>query len=310
MVKRRTLLALGLGAAAGAAAVAARRADRTPWPDLTEGERAKVETTDGAQLVVDLAGPAGGPAVVLAHCWGGDPHNWEAVTARLVASGHRVVRWFQRGHGPSTVGSDGFAIDRYGDDLAEILEALDLRDVVVAGHSLGGMTAQAFAIRHPDVVADRVSALVLVATSAGGLGATPLGRSGGALVKYIGLLDRALATPYGHLLVRNTLGKGASPAAVRATRDHFAGTPAATRGGVAEAMIAMDYRDGGRSIAAPTTVVVGTRDVVTPVRHAEALAAALPGARLEVLPGLGHMLPFECPDRLVELITEAAATRP
>jgi pimeloyl-ACP methyl ester carboxylesterase len=120
------------------------------------------------------------------------------------------------------------------------------------------------------------------------------------------LLDRALLSPYGHLLVRNTLGRGATPAAVRATRDHFAGTPVATRVGIAEAMLAMDYRDGGRSIAAPTTIVVGTRDALTPVKHAKVMAAAIPGARLEIIPGLGHMLPFECPDRLVELITAAA----
>jgi pimeloyl-ACP methyl ester carboxylesterase len=305
MLQRRTLVAIGLGAAAGAAVVAARRADRTPWPELTEGERTEVETTDGARLVVDLAGPVDGPVVVLAHCWGGDPHNWEVVAARLVEDGHRVLRWYQRGHGPSTVGREGFAIDRFGDDLAEILGRLDLRGVVLAGHSLGGMTAQAFAIRHPDVVAERVAALVLVATSAGGLGATALGRGSGPLVKNMARLDRALATPYGHLLVRNALGRGATPAAVRATRDHFAATPAATRSGIAEAMIAMDYRDGGRSITVPTTVVVGTRDALTPVRHAEAMAAAIPGARLEVLPGLGHMLPFECPDRLVELIGAA-----
>ena len=304
MVNKRTL-ALGIGvAAAGAAVIASRRADRTPWPELSEGERHKVETSDGAQLVVDVAGPADGPTVVLAHCWGGDPHNWEAVTARLVEDGHRVVRWFQRGHGPSTVGSEGFAIDRFGDDLAELLEALDLRDVVVAGHSLGGMTTQAFAIRHPDVAEERVRSLLLVATSAGGLAATPLGRAGPALVKNLARLDRALAAPLGHLLVRNTLGRGASPAAVRATRDHFAATPVATRGGIAEAMIAMDYREGGRAITRPTTIVVGTRDTLTPVAHSRALAAAIQGSRLEEIRGLGHMLPFECPDRLVELIEE------
>lgn len=302
--RRRTLLALGAGAA-GAAVLLARRADRSPWPAMTDGERREVAASDGAQLVVDLQGPADGPVVVLAHCWGGDPHNWEAVAARLVADGHRVVRWYQRGHGPSTVGGEGLAIDRFGDDLAEILTGLDLRDAVVAGHSLGGMTTQAFAIRHPDVAAERVRALVLVATSAGGLAATPLGRSSGALVRNVARLDRALLAPGGHLLVRNTLGRGATPAMVRATRDHFVGTPAATRGGIAEAMIAMDYREGGRAIAVPTTVVVGSRDTLTPVRHSKALAAAIPGARLEVLPGLGHMLPFEAPSRLVELIEAA-----
>jgi pimeloyl-ACP methyl ester carboxylesterase len=304
--KRRGLLALAAGTAvtgAAAAAIAYRRGDRTPWPVLSEGERHKVETSDGALLVVDVAGPADGPTVVLAHCWGGDPHNWEAVASTLVTDGHRVVRWFQRGHGPSTAGSDGFGIDRFGDDLAELLEALDLRDVVIAGHSLGGMATQAFVIRHPAVATERVVALLLVATSAGGLRSTPLGRVG-SLAKHVGLLDRVLLAPGGHLLVRSSLGKGASRAVVRATRDHFAATPAATRSGVAEAMIAMDYREGGRAITLPTTVVVGTRDALTPVRHSQALAAAIPGARLEVIADAGHSPQFENPSAWLTVLSD------
>ena len=307
----RLLVLLGAGAAAAAAAaalIAARRPDRTSWPDMTEGERRKVETSDGAQLVVDVAGPADGPTAVLGHCWGGDPHNWEAVAAALVADDHRVIRWFQRGHGPSTVGHDGFAIERLGDDLAEILVELDVRDAVVAGHSLGGMAAQAFAIRHPDVAAERVRHLFLVATSAGGLRATALGLGHRQLVRAMAILDRAMAGPGGHHLVRRALGRGAGPAVVRATRDHFVATPTATRAAVADAMIAMDLREAGRQIALPTTVVAGTRDLLTPLAHGRALAAAIPGAHLEVLRGLGHMLPFECPERLVELIEER--TRP
>lgn len=287
------------------AAVVARRADRTPWDPGRDGERRKIETTDGATLVLDLSGPADGPVVVLAHCWGGDPANWAAVTRQLVESGHRVVRWYQRGHGPSTVGADGFAIERFGADLAEILVELDLHDVVLAGHSLGGMTAQAFAIHHSEVCNARVKAMLLVATAAGGLAATPIGRTKDLLVKNVALLDRAMASPYGHLLVRNTLGKGATPGMVRATRDHFVGTPPATRAGIAEAMFVMDLREGGRTITVPTMIVVGTRDPLTPVAQSRAMANAIPGAHLEVLPGLGHMLPFEAPARLAELIEEA-----
>ena len=62
-------------------------------------------------------------------------------------------------------------------------------------------------------------------------------------------------------------------------------------------------------MAVPTTVVVGSRDLLTPPRLGRALAAAIPGARLVELPGAGHMLPYEEPDRLAEIILSAAPTQ-
>ena len=70
----------------------------------------------------------------------------------------------------------------------------------------------------------------------------------------------------------------------------------------------MDFRAGLASVAVPTTVVVGSRDVLTPPRLGRALAAAIPGARLVELPGAGHMLPYEEPDRLAEIICSAPTT--
>ncbi len=300
--------ALLLGAAAGVAttagvlAVRARRANRALLDAVAPGEHLEVTTSDGATLAVDVLGPADGPTVVLAHCWGGHIDNWSLVAGPLLERGHRVVRWHQRGHGPSTVGEHGFAVERFGADLAEVLEALDLRDAVVAGHSLGGMTVQAFAIGHPEVAADRTRGLVLVATSAGGLATTPLGRVTEPLARVGPHVDRALSGRYGHLLVRGTLGRGATHAAVRATRDHFVGTPFATRHGILQSVTAMDLRRAGATISLPTTVVVGRRDPLTPPRHSRLMASTIPAARLVELPGRGHMLPLEAPDEIVEII--------
>ena len=107
-MRARTVVLIGAGAAAAVTVSRlARAADPSPIAQLADGERVEVDTTDGARLVVDVAGPSDGPTVVLAHCWGGDIANWAPVAAPLVESGHRVIRWYQRGHGPSTVGSTG-----------------------------------------------------------------------------------------------------------------------------------------------------------------------------------------------------------
>ena len=62
--------------------------------------------------------------VVLAHCYTGSRGVWAPVARRLVDKGYRVVLWDQRGHGASTVGSDGLTIDRLGEDLREVLESV------------------------------------------------------------------------------------------------------------------------------------------------------------------------------------------
>jgi len=307
-MRRRTALLGGLaaGAAVGVGlgvAASRRRAAHPPW-EVLEGEAAELEVSDGAVLTLDVTGPEDGPLVVLAHCWGGHPANWSAVTRRLVDDGHRVVRWYQRGHGPSTTGEEGYAIERFGADLAEVLEAVDARDAVVAGHSLGGMTAQSFAIHHPDVAQERVRAFVLVGTSAGALTTSPLARAERLLRSPV--VDRAMASRYGHLLVRGVLGAGASPDAVRLSRDHFVGTPLEVRLGIVDALLAMDLREGGRSITHPTTIIAGTRDALTPLAHSKAMADAIPSSHLVVLPRAGHMLPFERPEHVADHIAEAA----
>ena len=71
-----------------------------------------------------------------------------------------------RGHGRSLAGSAGFGLSRLADDLALLLEHLDLEGAVVVGHSMGGMTAMQFAAEHPDVLDQRVDGLVFVATRA------------------------------------------------------------------------------------------------------------------------------------------------
>jgi non-heme chloroperoxidase len=304
-------LALAGAAAAGAVVAAGRRWRAAEDPcagyavDLEGAVPFKVERPDGAVLDGVVVGPENGATVVLSHCWTGSRAVWEPVAARLVAAGRRVVLYDQRGHGASTLGNDAPTVDGLGDDLAAVLEALDVRHAVVAGHSMGGMALQALAVRHPDVVARRVRALVLAGTAgfgvAAGLFTTPV-----RLVTGSRSVDRALAGRLGPALCRGSVGRRPRQAHLVATRDAWLSLPADVRRRFLHGMQAMDFRAGLRRVAVPTTVVVGRRDLLTPPRLARALAAAIPGARLVEVPAAGHMLPYEEPDLLADLIVSAA----
>lgn len=304
----------GLLAAAGAvgAAVAAVAAGRrwrsaedpcaTTVLDLEGAEVFKVERPDGAVLEGAVVGS--GPTVVLSHCWTGSRATWEPVAARLVAAGRQVVLYDQRGHGASTLGPDTPTVEVLGEDLAAVLEAVDAREAVLAGHSMGGMAIQALAISRPDVMAERVSALVLAGTAGFGVAGGPLSAAS-RFATGDPRIERLMAGRMGPALIRAAVGRHPRQAHLVATRDAYLSLPTDVRRQFLIALQEMDHRAGLASVAVPATVVVGSRDMLTPPRLSRGLAAAIPGARLVELPGAGHMLPYEEPDRLAEIILSA-----
>jgi non-heme chloroperoxidase len=302
------LMGVGLVTTAAAAVVTRRRwriADDACTRHVLEFEGAevfKVERPDGAVLEGIVAGS--GPTVVLSHCWTGSRATWESVAARLVAAGRQVVLYDHRGHGASTMGPGDPTVEQLGEDLAAVLEAVDARDAVLAGHSMGGMAIQALAITRPDVVAERVTAVVLAGTAGFGVAGGPLA---GPSHLFFGdrRVEWLMASRFGPALCRGAVGRHPRQAHLVATRDAYLSLPTDVRRSFLIALQDMDFRAGLASVAVPTTVVIGSRDLLTPPRLGRALAAAIPGARLVELPGAGHMLPYEEPDQLAEIILTA-----
>ena len=274
---------------------------------LPDGDARTVTTDDGAELEVLVAGRASAPTVVLPHCWTGTKEIWAPVARRLVEGGHRVVLYDQRGHGGSTLGSGPMSVDRLGEDLLAVLDEVGGTDLVLAGHSMGGMTVQALAVNHPDVVRARVRGIALVSTAARAVG-LPLPAA--VVHRVLGDRSSGVFAKRSAGLSRGAVGVQAFESHVRATGDAFAATSGAARAGFLVGMSRMDYRAGLASIAVPVRVLVGTHDRLTPVARARVLAEGIPGARLDVLPGLGHMLPLEAPDLVAEVITSLGSSAP
>lgn len=276
-----------------------------------------VAAHDGALLRVEEhlpASPADGPAptVVLAHGWTLTRRSWHPVVEALLDRGLRVVAYDQRGHGGSSPLRGDASVRALGDDLAAVLDVVAPRDeVVLGGHSMGGMTVMAYAGLHPEAFEERVVGVVLVSTSAGDL-RTALPWVQGAAMR---LAARMPAVPTGRLVThkgqrRLLFGDEADPELVRLTREQVAATTLPTLGRFHAALGLHDESEAvDRLAAVPSVVLVGSRDRLTPPRHARRLGELIPSARVVELDGRGHMLMYEATDEVVAAFDSVLAAR-
>ncbi len=267
-----------------------------------------IRTPDGAQLAVwDLEGDGlDAPVVVMPHGWGCSHEVWLPVARRLREQGHRVVLYDQRGHGESTRGTAPLAIDTLAHDLEAVLEGTDVRDVVLAGHSMGGMSIMSLAKYRPEVIKARAKATVLVATTAANPGDRSLrGVQVASSVIASPLVSRAIRVRNGHLFVRGVFGESPVRAHMELTRDLFASCHGTVRGGFLVSMATMNLLDSLATMHLPTTVMVGSRDTLTAPAKANQIVSTIPRARLVTLKNRGHMLPLEDPDAVTDEIVRA-----
>ena len=124
----------------------------------TSTRRQFVTTDDGVNLFYQDWGT--GPAVVLVHALGMDSDQWQYTVSDLCESGYRCISFDRRGHGRSDRPRDGYTLTRLVDDLAQVMNRLDVHDATLIGYSLGGMEAAGYVAR---AGAARVSRLALLA---------------------------------------------------------------------------------------------------------------------------------------------------
>ena len=140
---------------------------------MTSEDVPSFPTADGTRLALHWQGPRNAAlTVVLAHGWTLDSRAWGPVADPLAygPSGVRVLCYDHRGHGRSDPAPPGTTtIAQLADDLADLLRGAVEGPVVLAGHSLGGMTIMGLAERHPELVAQRVVGAAFLATSCGNL---------------------------------------------------------------------------------------------------------------------------------------------
>jgi non-heme chloroperoxidase len=251
-----------------------------------------VTTADGAQIFYQDWG-AGRP-VVLSHGWPLNSDSWEAQALFLAGNGFRVVAHDRRGHGRSSRTWDGNEMDTYADDLAAVIEALDLRDATLVGFSTGGGEVARYVGRHGTA---RVAQVVLVSAvppfmlrTADNPGGVPVEVFDG--IRAGSLADRSQL--YHDLADGPFFGNNRPGAAVsRGIREAFwlQGLAAGHHNAYEciAAFSATDFRPDLAAIDVPTLVIHGDDDQVVPFAVGGAASAALiKDARLLVYPGAPH----------------------
>jgi len=268
---------------------------------------------NGALAPIDIGT---GPVVVLVHGQPGAGGDWVAL-ADVLVSDHRVLAPDRPGWGSDARGAMGIAANA--DVLEELLEAAGATSpVTVVGHSLGGGVALELALRHPE----RVGALVLVgsvgvAQSLSGfdrLLAVPL-VGNGLLRAGVGALRRVLiaATHFSEHHPRARVGNIVPALPTVQAAIGTDGRPIVGRGRqsflVEQRALLAETPELERAlcrIAVPTAVVTGSSDRVVPLAASRSLATRIPGAELVVVAG-GHLLPFDEPEQLAEVVRRYAA---
>jgi 3-oxoadipate enol-lactonase len=238
-------------------------------------------------------GPEGAPTIVLSNSLGSTPAMWDPQLPAL-AERLRVVRYDHRGHGRSPVPPGPYDLADLGADVLALLDRLSLERVHWCGLSLGGMVGMWMAINAPE----RIDRLVLCCTSAR-LGPPEMWADRAATVRAQGVDAVADAG------IERWLSPGfieREPEVAARIRAMLAATPAEGYAACCGVIERMDQIPQLGGIRAPTLVIAAEDDPATPPEHGERIAAAIPGARLEIVQGARHLATIEQPAAMTELI--------
>jgi 3-oxoadipate enol-lactonase len=241
-------------------------------------------------------GPERGPAIVLSNSLGTNLSMWSPQLKPLVDAGYRVVRYDARGHGESASPPTPYTIEDLGRDLVAVLDRFEIERAHVAGVSLGGATAMWAAVHAPE----RVGRLV-VCCSAVRFGEPSGWEERAELVREHGMAPVAEAIAERWFTPRY-LEK--HPNVVVEIVHALALTDPEGYAGCCEAIRDLDLSDDIAAIKAPTLVIAGAQDPVSPPADGQFVADRIPGARIEIIDPGAHLSSVERHDVVTQLILD------
>jgi 3-oxoadipate enol-lactonase len=253
---------------------------------------------NGIDIHYEISGS--GPVVTLAHSLATDLTLWDGLTAEL-SKDFTVLRYDARGHGRTSAPEGHYDFPLLVADLVGLLDALNIERTHFVGLSMGGMLGQHFALAAPE----RLGKLVLVSTAsrippeAGAVWDERIAtaRAQGMTAHVEATLARWFTAPY----------RAAYPEVMARIGALIAATPVAGFAGWGAAICTLDVTDKLGAVRAPTLVVVGADDPGTPPALSQTIAAAISGARLEIVPAASHQLVIEQAETFRRLLSDFLA---
>lgn len=253
---------------------------------------------NGIDIHCEISGS--GPWLTLSHSLCCDASMWQPQLAALEKR-FTVLRFDTRGHGGTDAPAGAYTFEQLTDDVLGLLDALKIGRTHFCGLSMGGMIGQHLALKAPD----RIGRLVLADTTsrmppeAGPLWAERIriAQEKGMEAHVQPTLERWFTAPW----------RAAHPEVMETIGTLIRNTPVAGYVGCAQAIARIDVTDRLDGIKAPTLVIVGRDDVGTPPAMSEAIAAAIPGARLAVIPAASHLSNIEQAEAFNKLLVDFLA---
>jgi len=282
---RRLIASLAFAAAtmtANSAAIAATKPASTAAKPAPAAPALKVASADGVPIAYEVHGQ-GSPALILVHGWSCDRGYWKEQIADLSVQ-YQLVLIDLAGHGESGMARKNYTMEAFGDDVAAVVQKLDLKNVVLVGHSMGGDVIVEAARKLPG----RVTGLVMVDTY------KTLGQPSdeAAVQAFIGRFRKDFRGTT-NSFVRSLFGPEADPKLVdRIAKDMAAAPPA-----VALSALENSFTHERAAEAALLALKLPVRAINADNSPTDHEALAKYGVKAYVMPGVGHFLILEDPPR-------------
>jgi 3-oxoadipate enol-lactonase len=260
----------------------------------------RIKTRDGTEIAYRLHRGSGPARFALVHSLAMDGSFWDLTAEHLTAAGDVLVHDC-RGHGASSKGGGPYTGELFADDLADLLDAVGWRTAIVAGASMGGCVALAFAAAYPE----RLDGLGLFDTTASYGPDAPAQweeRAQKAVTDSLSALVNFQKSRWFSKAFAD-----ANPDVVARAVEIFLRNDVDSYVETCRMLGRFDKTGALAQIRVPTRILVGSDDYATPVAMAQAMHDAIPGASLTILPRAAHLTPIECaPAVAAELRTLAA----
>ena len=246
-----------------------------------------VQTRDGQQLFYRDAGT--GKPVVFVHGWTLSSAIWRGQLEWLSNKGLRTVAYDRRGHGQSTKPASGYDYDTLTGDLAAVLDRLDLRDVTLVGHSMGGGEVVRYLARHGTARIARVLLIAPTTPFALKTADNPEGIDKAIYDKFVAALQ-ADRPAYFRAGIPAFLGKNADPETVDWVLAIAAQATVQAEVECLRSFSETDFRPDLKAVTVPTRIVYGTADSPIAPVNARRTHEGIAGSRLEIYEGAPHAL--------------------